>query len=238
MTIESKGYVVSAKDIEDMCTARLGATVFVSGVRQTYLRCLIATAQSNLGIEVHRVNKKQGEQDASTTAEHAAALEQVHAVFYEAVLKVARSADMSGIPKDARSRTIGSHTGFARSAYSVVRNWLVRGKHTLYQVRATSAEKRLLFEDTPKAAVRHPMARDKRFKRTTVIKRGNDILGAILVAAKTDREEALKALQDVITLLSRGFDDLGLPAVDIRDAVEHTATGVIHEVAKRLRRAA
>lgn len=241
MSIESNGYIATAAQIEALVLARIEGGNFVTTSRTTYLRALIATAQDKLGISPKAVRtSSKGSTDDALLKAHALALEEVHTVFYEAVQKAAREAAIVSDEPRPKADVVASRIVFARSAYSTVRNWLVRGKHPLSSVIASKATKASLVASTPKRATVSSMARHKALKADPIMKAGKDLLQKIVISGKQDKDKAIAVLHDLMQLLSRGFDTLGYKAVEIREAIDHTATGVITaaEAPKRYKKAA
>lgn len=234
MSIESKGYVATVADIHALCVQRIESSNIFSESRTTYLRALIATTQAELGIKPQGIRTSKGEADADTIKQHADALSIVQDRFYEAVQAAAKAVAID--PSDTRSRVdvVASRLVFARSAYSTVRAWIVRGKHSLASINASKAVKYKMAEDTPKREARPGGKPLTRFKPAVIMRSAQSMLDRIVEAGKTDREAAIGALQDVLNLLTHGFDDLGMPAVALRDAVSHTATDVIRVATDRL----
>jgi len=150
MSIESNGYVASVKEIEALVVQRIESANYFSASRTTYLRALIATAQNDLGIKPQGIRLQRSEASAEIIKQHADALFAVHERFYEAVQSAARGVPID--PEDTRSKAdvIASRIVFARSAYSTVRNWLIRGKHSLASINASKATKHSLADATPK----------------------------------------------------------------------------------------
>lgn len=235
MSIEANGYVATAADIEKLVTQRIESGNMIATSRTTYLRALIATAQDKLGISPKAVRTgKQADDD--TIKAHALALEEVHTLFYEAVQRAAKAAAIHADEQRPKADIVASRIVFARSAYSTVRSWLVRGKHSLSSVIAAKATKQSLVADTPKRSTVSSMARSRELKADPIMKQGKDILTRIVVSGKQDKDRAIAVLHDLMQLLSRGFDDLGHKANDVRQAIDHTATGVIP--VRRMRKAA
>lgn len=233
MSIESKGYVASANDIEALVTQRCEAGNYVADSRQTYLRALIGTTQHKLGINPKGV-RTNAAADKETIQAHALALEETHTIFYEAVQRAAKAAAIHSDDVRPKADIVASRIVFARSAYSTVRSWLIRGNHPLNAVIAAKATKRSLFEATPKRA---GSGRPPTIKADSVLKQGKDMLEKIVIAGKADKDKAIGVLHDLINMLSHGFDDLGHNANELRSVVDHTATGVL-PAPRKLRRAA
>lgn len=238
-TIEENGYIATASQIEALVKARIeGGNLFTTS-RTTYLRALIATTQDKLGISAKAVRQGKDKADDATIKEHATALEAVHEVFYEAVQKAAKeTAIVDGDRPRPKADIIASRIVFARSAYSTVRSWLVRGKHPLSSVIAAKATKQSLAAATPKRATVSSMARARALRADPILKQGKTLLERIVVAGKADKDAAVAVLHDLINMLSHGFDDLGHNANKLRQEVDHTATGVIQSRTVAMRKKA
>lgn len=238
MSIESNGYIATASQIEALVVQRIEGGNFITESRTTYLRALIATAQDKLGISPKAVRTGSKVDDATLKA-HALALEEIHTLFYEAVQKAARETAIVSDEPRPKADIVASRIVFARSAYSTVRNWLVRGKHGLNSIVAAKATKRSLVASTPKRATVSPMARARALRAPAIMAQGKDMLQKIVVFGKVDKDKAVAVLHDLLTLLSRGLDDLGHKADEVRQAVDYAATGVIPApMARRFKKAA
>lgn len=222
MTINSKTFVASTADITKLMEQRLAAGSTFKQSKDTYLRALIGTAQDRLGLSVLRTPRKAAEYNPQELE----ALEAVHTEFYEAVQTVAKSTPLDDDETRDKATVLGSRCAFARSAYSTIRAWMVRGKHSLASIVAAKTTKTALAADTPKRATASPMARGKQLRTRPLITKAEGILGVILTAAKTDKQKSVQALHDVVMLLIKGFDDLGMPSSELQDMLDHTATVV------------
>jgi len=225
-TIESKGYIATAADIERLAQAH-GNHINASRwqLPSTYLRALIATTQDELGIvRTRRIPEKISDEQVQTQLQ---VLAKVQEVFYEAVKRGAAKAEMDSEDTRDKSAIVSSRIVFARSAYSTVRNWILRGRFGIEGINPKRAIKRELYEQTPKPErIRTPI--------TGLERQATRMLAVIKKQAATDREGAVEALQSLITTLSHGFDELGLPASELRDTVDTTATQVVQEALGRI----
>lgn len=222
MSIESKGYVATVADIHALCVARIEASNLFSDSRTTYLRALIATTQAELGIKPQGIRTSKGEADEKTIKEHADALSVVHDKFYAAVQEAAKSVPVDPLDNRTKSDIVASRIVFARSAYSTVRTWIVRGKHSLASINAAKAVKHKLAGDTPKRVTKPGGQAVIRFRPAAIMRNAQAMLDRIVEAGKVDREAAVAALQDVLSLLTQGLDELGVSGVDVvRAATDH-----------------
>lgn len=232
MSIESKGYVATKADIVDMVKQRWSASNVISSTNNTYLKVLVASTQHELGLTVMRASKAQS--DDETIEAHIEALDKLHASWYKVMIDTALTLDIPADDDRKPNEVANSRCGFARSSYTTLRNWMLRGRHSLKEITAKTANKEALYQDTPKRESGPPKA----LQRKPIQKATERILGMILTAAKTDAKTALEVLHDTIIALSRGFDDMGVNAKEVREAVEHTSTGVLNDAVARLRKKA
>lgn len=137
-TLETRSFVATPADVESV------ARQHITGMQvpATYLRMLIATTQSELGVEPRqRTAARIGKLDADTLTLHLTALDAVHDRFYTIVLRVAQESY-----KGARERNAA--TNFARTAVSTLRSW-IRANHDIRDLAAARATKESLRRATP-----------------------------------------------------------------------------------------
>lgn len=119
MSLESKNFIANTADIETLARDHARAVIMQESSQLTYLRALVATAQSELGLKVRErtapAKVGQVNQDQTST------IAKVHDRFYTVVLRVAAEQ----WPKDALERN--RRTNYARSSYSTLRTWLLAG---------------------------------------------------------------------------------------------------------------
>jgi flagellar biosynthesis GTPase FlhF len=232
-SIEARNYVATEQDVVELIKARCGAGDLISTTREVYLKILIASAQQQLNLDITSLRGRRLVTD-ETIAEHVKVVDKLHEGFYKAMTETVRQLPVSPDDKREKNVIVNARCAFARSSYSTLRNWMVRGRHTLKDVVAKHANKMTMYEQTP----RREMSATQQLGKRKLISATEKILEQVLVAAKTDRQAAIDALHDVIIALSRGFDDLGIDGGELRTSLDHTATGVIHQMATHLRRAA
>lgn len=216
----SKTYVATKRDVEALMVDRLKADSVLGSTRNTYLRMVIATAQKRLDINVVRAPRAAIEPTDEVLQAHADMVETVHAEFYDVIKAVA-----TRTPKDADDSrdidtVIASRLVFARSAYSTIRAWILRGRHSLQSIVAAKAIKREMAELTPPRIPSVP----RTLSATPLVRSADAILSKIVTAAATDKEAAVEALQTVINHLLTGFDQLGVSSALAKEAVETTAS--------------
>lgn len=199
--------------------------------RNSYLRLLAGQAVKAAGLTAAKrtVLREVSEEDKEACL---AALNAAHAEYYQLAVGVAERIPIPSDDERDREIVVRSRTGFVRSAASTLRAFVARSGYDLSKVNTDKLSKAWLAEHTP--ASERSGSRGTTLKMPRLLRSAQGILDTITASAKTDREKAIEALQDVINMLTHGFDDLGMPAVSIRDAVDNTATSVIAEAARRM----
>lgn len=216
-----KTYVMTEKEVGELAAKRINAGItYAVEVPNTYTRALIATTVSELSAA--------GKTDKAVQLSQ---LDIVHRRFYDAIVKVASKIPLTDKSVD-RDQAINARSGFARSAHSTVRNWLLRGESLLTKINVSTVTKRLLYEQTP----RRERAGPPRVNSKRLVTASQKLLESVMRIAEVNREDAVTALMDVINALTRGFDDLGIPSMAIREAVEHTATTIVEPIATTAKR--
>ncbi len=230
MNIESKGYVASKTDIVELVTSRVSAMNVIGQSNDTYLKILIATAQHKLGLNVQRASSNGNTQE--TIDLHVTTVGDVHKTFYGYMVAVAN--DIAAEPGDTRDMNVivNARLAFARSSYSTLRSWMIRGRHTLKHVVAKTAIKSVLYEATPRDTLKQARPLNKK----PILTATERILTAVVDSSAVNRQIALETLHDVMTVFSRGFDNLGINADKLREAIEHTFNNDIIELPSVKRR--
>jgi len=215
--IETRGYVASKADIVELVTNRVSAMNVIGSSNDTYLKILIATAQDTLGLDVKRAGHNGNSQEIIDM--HVQTVTDIHKTFYRIMVDTANGiAPEAGDTRDMNV-IVNARCAFARSTYSTLRSWMIRGKHTLKHVVAKTASKTALYEATPKDEVR---SASRVLNRKPILKATERILTAVVDSSAVNRQIALETLHDVMTVFSRGFDNLGINADKLREAIEHT----------------
>lgn len=225
-TIESKGYVATAADIEALTQSTLVAERDQAQAGSTYLRALIATTQAELGISPAKRRAAFAMDDAESKRQ-LSALETVHTRFYEAVLKAVQSAAVLDEQKHIDRKLIyARRANFARSSKSTLRAWIVSGNN-LRGLQAAKATKYGLIGETQS---RTGVLRKRALSEKQALNSAQRLLTAI--QASPDSSTAVKLLEAVISRLVVGLTELGVgTAPKLDEAIrEHklvrTATGI------------
>lgn len=214
----SKTYIATRKDVEQLMIDRLTAGHVLASGQNTYLRMVLATAQKRLDISIVRAPRSAVSPSDETLQIHAAMVQTVHEEFYDVIKSVAQRT-----PKDMEDTrdietVIASRLVFARSAYSTIRAWILRGKHSLQSIVAAKAIKAEMAALTPPRVSN--VARVRAVNSAPFVRSADALLSKIVTAATVDKDAAIAVLQEVIKRLSMGFDQLGVSSALITDAVE------------------
>lgn len=218
--MDTKTYIATRKDVEQLMVERLTAGTIIAAGQNTYLRMVLATAQKRLDISVARAPRSAIVPTDEVLMAHANMVQTVHDEFYDVIKAVAQRTQKD--PEDMRDleTVIASRLVFARSAYSTIRAWILRGRHSLQSIVAAKAIKREMAELTPP---RESSGKPRALNATPLVRSAEAILSKIVTAAVNDKEAAMLVLQEVINHLVAGFDQLGVSSALIKDAVEQTA---------------
>ncbi len=214
MTIDTKTFVATAEDIQELTRSNLDAVKDIETTRQTYLRALIGTTQAEL----------KGTKEI-TEGMQVKSLAIVQKRFYTAVLAVITTADIADNPrlrpeeKTRRSLERNRRSNFARSAYSTLKSWLQSGKD-LTTLKPATVSKSQLAAETPR---RHMAARavkpDKiRGKVEALI---TSLLNSTRQLANADPVEARKVLDEAMQAIAKElFQGAVQPTTDAATAVK------------------
>lgn len=193
-TLEARLYVATTEDIDALVRGYLGAISVHGSTRSTYLRALIATTQAQLASPPKTRTYVRNIEGALIT-EQVSALETVHKKFYDVVLKaIEDSPPVDGMTAHARS-------GFARSAKSTIRSWIMTG-HDITGLAAGRVTKSFLREGVP---VRQGRPRQQNHISTKL----KSVTDAADTLASTDKAAAMKYLEDAMTVLATKLISLG-----------------------------
>lgn len=111
--VVNKHYVVTTDDIENMARSYASAVDTVLSINGTYLRCLLAGCQADLG-PTPRGRRPQGAQDQLTV------LDRIHDTYYEAVLRGIDHEAMTPLERNRKSN-------YARTAKYALRRYVEVG---------------------------------------------------------------------------------------------------------------
>jgi hypothetical protein len=217
MTIDTKNFVATVEDIQELVHQVMEAGQTRNGAHDTYFKALIGTTQSDL----------KGTKDV-TEAMQMKSLALVHKRFYAAVLEAVNTPDIANggrlKQEEKTRRTLERHrrSNFARSAYSTVRSWLKAGGHDLMAVNVAKTSKAQLFAETPKreGAQRVPSAARIRKRTDTLVER---IMEGTRQLANADPKEARAVLDEALQKIARElFQGAVQPTTDPKvAAAEH-----------------
>lgn len=198
-TLEARGYVATEKDIEALTLAYDAARTQAGSAGGTYLRALVATVQSDLGIKA-RERAASGPSVDTPSEERArqlAAFERINETFYGVVLR--------GLSGDSMERNRKS--GFARSAGSTLRRW-IRSGHDVGRLAAARVTRDALEAAIPADKKRAPRVRLGVMGRRAA--RGSGLVVAAAVAAdKAERGAGVAMLQKAMGEISAALIKMG-----------------------------
>jgi hypothetical protein len=219
MRDESKQYIVkNDAQVIELLDNRVSADAMLNSTSNSYLRMLIATAQSQLGISDTRKGKAHTDE---TIRQHIEAIAQVHKRFYEVLSVHEKSMAIEAEDKRERYAISASRLAFARSSYSTIRSWLERGRNTLHGVLAAKVTKRSLYEQTP----RRDAATAAETIASGVVRVSNKLYAQI--AKESDTAQRLEMLKSVVNIFSHGFDTLGIDSQLLRYTVDQFTLPVV-----------
>lgn len=202
-SLETRGYVATVADIERMTSEHDAARTVTASTGGIYLRALVATVQSELGVAVR---ERAARTDGATlgdeeVARHLEAFESVNTRFYGVVLR--------GLTGDSLEKN--SKSGFARSAASALRRWM-RSGHDISRLAARSVTRDALEAAIPASTKRVP-----RVRVTVLKKRGSKGLGLLVSAAsaadKGERGAGVAMLEAALGSITAALVKLGGVAV-------------------------
>lgn len=218
-TIEKKHYIATPHDIELLATMVFEADSTLATGRTTYLRALVATVQSDLGVEARLRNGKQVKVSEEERTVHMKAFEVVSAKFMDAVNKAARLARAGATAQDLQSMT-----GFARSASSTLRGFI----RASYDVRLLAAH------TATKAALAVP--RTRRTLTSTAIRRRvlrmqEDVVQAATNMHALNSAQARELFEPLLAAVAHaiGLDARPAKSADVAESEDRawaTKTGV------------
>lgn len=224
-SLESRNFVATLEDIEEIAKDYATADKVQGTSRVTYLRAELATTQSELGAVVRRRMAQTAALTEDEIAAHLAALQAVHERFYPVVVK----AISAGVPASkVNMPLIHRRSNFARTSYSLLRGYVKAG-HDLRGLapgRVTKGELR-----SAKGVSRTP--------KLTTLQRGTlraaERLGTAAEAlGAVDKVAAVAALEGVMTQLAAKLVAMGAaPTSNPSQAVKdhrplRTAAGVFY----------
>lgn len=197
MSLESRRYVATTQDIEGIVKQYEAAASGLLSARLSYLKCLIATTQHELGVEPRLRQAKQPKPlDSDTIATHLAAFETVHGKFYAIVLRVLGD---TGTAKERNARS-----NFARSSASTVRSYIKAGRDITLLAAARVTKEALRVESVAGAG----QAQKPSAKRAAVmLDRVTDYIAEL---GEADKEQCIEALKGAMDRFAKLLVDLGV----------------------------
>lgn len=215
-TLESRGYVATDDDITAIARTVLTAHDEAATGRASYLRTLIATTQSEMGVKPRmRASAKPTKLEQSQIDAQLASLEEVHKRFYELVFEAAEAAIPSGT-KD-RGIEVNRRTNFARTAMSIVRRFVRAGNDLTVVVPARATRDSLRVADTTIRTV--PTSSLKRKAEA----QSKALMATVIGLADADRKVALEELTLLLNQVTDQMMRLGVtPTKDASQATEES----------------
>lgn len=217
-SLENRDYVATPADIESLTRTLITAAFQDLQSRATYLKALVATAQAELGLPIRqRAARVSLELTAEDTKAQIAAVESVHARFYDAVLTALKAAPADiTIPARQRKKAFHARANFTRTAKSTLRAWLRCG-HDLRALTAARVTKGSLARELPARSA----LTAKALKRRT-LGLADRLLELVGETAKTDKDGAVSSLGTVMSLLAQQMAEFGgsmttKPEIAVRD---------------------
>lgn len=212
---ESNGYVATPVDIQEITQGALDASALSQNSRMTYLKVLVGTTQSELGIQQTKRRTVPAPMTPDDTKKQLEALESVHERFYEAVMKVVQSTPLLEEERGRDRRLVyAARANFARSAKSTLRSWLlsennirslVAGKVTKYGLQAEIQKRRSPAQARAPSEKRLVTAADRLLER---------------IRHAGSPEDSIRLLEAVIGRLVAGLGELGVETTTrLEDAV-------------------
>lgn len=206
MSLESKHFVASPTDVEEITKAVLDAQLTGTGGRADYLKALIATTQHALGSPPKQRNAPSSKIVAETRVRHLLALEETHKIFYGSVDKAAR--EILGLGRNAKE--LNRRTNFARSAMSTVRAW-IRVGNDITGLAAARVTKSSLAVIAKKQKVTSPKVLTNRVRKYQ-----NRFLQNVIKLSETDKDAARETLETIMAKLQATLDTMRTDTVHRR----------------------
>jgi hypothetical protein len=188
-TTPTPTYLLSDKDIQRMASGMLTGALKLEQGRSTYLRMLIASAQSFWTLGAPGARDQQGQAAVKHVHNQQAALRHVHNRAYRIVKAVMAKGLHSEHPDAAKE--LNRRTNFARTAAYAVREWLKAGGD-LMTLEAGTATKASL--EVPKTQVL-PSADLLHRRSVSASERALDLLAAL---GDVDRESMILGAEKLI----------------------------------------
>lgn len=201
----NKSYIASLADIRNLTADYLQAGQRTADVRSTYLRCLIATTQKELGAEQRSNNAKRPKLSDEDREAQLKALAAVHARFYPIVMAEAEKT-IKDIPSKDRAQVLNRRTNFARTAIYAARMYVRMGKDLTGLAPAKLSKSAIAVEVGPKVLSAKQLTR----KLETASK---SFMVAALALSESHPQAAVGELDLLIGQLASQLAALGVKAV-------------------------
>lgn len=215
MTIESKGFIATPNDITALTRAILAGQQAAASGTGTYLKALVATTTDELGAPARAHAGKGKRLKQEQIAAHLAALEAVHARFYEAVVE---GASDNLPPGKDKARELNRRTNFARSSVSTVRGYIRAGNDITMLVAARVVKAALAVPRTIKPASAKRL-------RGRMEKQSKALVALAIALAEVDAVTAVGELE----LLMGQFADQVAAITHVRPVTDLKAAAKAHK---------
>ncbi len=243
LTLETKGYIATEHDIEVITQDAMDATAQAQGVRQTYLRVLVASTKATLGMEERmrrgRVPLQLNEVEMKRQLE---AMEATHERFYTIIQRTVEKVPLREDERGRERKAVYAARGtFARSSKSTLRAWISSGNSLESLVPSKVTKYALTAEVVKSRSPQQARAPSERYLHGVAAK----ILER--VSAAKDQAAKIRLLETVLNDLVAGLTELGVATTtDLKEALRdhkllETQTGVVwlgHRQAVEQRKAA
>lgn len=209
--IEKAHFVTTPADILALTKERLVAIGTTNRSGTTYLRALLGTTLSHLGLKPRQ--RQQGHPPKMKDEEQRRqlkGLEEIHLSFYEQVLKAIDETPLTDedLPKSGRTSPKAVKTRratFARTSMSMLRGWVRAGRSLDVLPPDKVTKWSLVIKDGTK---RKRAVSPKRLA-TKIEKQSKELIINILALSETDKDTALRELQTTIGILTDQYVKLG-----------------------------
>lgn len=194
-SLEQKGFLATEEDVAKLTNSVLNAVQEAESGRKTYLKCLIASTQSELGGKPRiRTAPKIGKLDEEARYEQLNALNAVHEKFYIVVVKVAADS----VPPTMKDRAVevNRRSNFARTALYALRTW-VRAGNDITSLGVHTASKASL--EVERQALKPPAV--KTLKRRAE-RESKSLVKTLLTLADEDKAAAIEEIKITMGQLS------------------------------------
>lgn len=229
--LEQNGYVATPDDIREITQESLSARSALVGTGMTYLRALVGTSQSQLGMPQAKRRTVPAPMTPEEVKRQLEVIEEVHERFYEAVMKVVSSVPLQDEERSIERRLVyASRANFARSAKATLRAWILSNNNLRGLVAAKVTKYALQAEIAKSGGSQDTRAPSEK----RLVTQADRILKRIQMAGTP--EDSIRLLEVVISRFVAGLSDLGVETTTkLEDALQNhklfgTKTGVFFPV--------